>query len=195
MKRRRFMGQATNRASVELGIQVARRRKTRVYLTMKVAVHMFLALLVLCACLARSIAQEKPIADAPQTISAEKRALIAELLEVVEIKKNATAVLNAIVDQEEKQIPELVWQDIANTTEVQQLSAQQQAELRKKLIEDSARESKKIRELFIDKIDFQQLVEDISYKLYDKYFTEAEIKDLISFYRSPTGKKTIAVMP
>jgi len=31
--------------------------------------------------------------------------------------------------------------------------------------------------------------------LYDKYFTESEIKDLVTFYKSPAGKKMIAVMP
>lgn len=31
--------------------------------------------------------------------------------------------------------------------------------------------------------------------LYDKYFTEIEIKDLVSFYKSPAGKKMVAVSP
>ena len=31
--------------------------------------------------------------------------------------------------------------------------------------------------------------------LYEKHFTETEIDELIAFYRSPTGKKTIEVMP
>ena len=31
--------------------------------------------------------------------------------------------------------------------------------------------------------------------IYDKHFTHQEIKDLIAFYGSPTGKKAIAVLP
>src|SRR5215468_4639816 len=31
--------------------------------------------------------------------------------------------------------------------------------------------------------------------LYEKHFTEAEVDELIAFYRSPTGRKTIEVMP
>jgi len=31
--------------------------------------------------------------------------------------------------------------------------------------------------------------------LYDKYFTESEIKDLVSFYKSSVGKKMVAVSP
>lgn len=31
--------------------------------------------------------------------------------------------------------------------------------------------------------------------LYDKYYTESEIKDLVTFYKSPAGQKMVAVMP
>ena len=31
--------------------------------------------------------------------------------------------------------------------------------------------------------------------LYDKYFTDAEIKDLVAFYKSSAGKKMVAVSP
>lgn len=40
-----------------------------------------------------------------------------------------------------------------------------------------------------------EVMESISYPLYDKYFTSAELQDLIAFYKSPTGRKTISVMP
>jgi hypothetical protein len=33
------------------------------------------------------------------------------------------------------------------------------------------------------------------YTIYDKHFTEAELKDLVAFYSTPTGKKTIEMMP
>ena len=45
------------------------------------------------------------------------------------------------------------------------------------------------------------LIENIDYfialqiKIYDKYFTHSEIRDLISFYRSDTGRKYVKNMP
>jgi len=39
------------------------------------------------------------------------------------------------------------------------------------------------------------LIEQVSYPVYDKYFTEAELRDIIGFYKSSTGKKAIAMMP
>jgi hypothetical protein len=35
----------------------------------------------------------------------------------------------------------------------------------------------------------------VSESLYDKYFSENELKDLISFYKSPTGMKAIKTLP
>jgi len=31
--------------------------------------------------------------------------------------------------------------------------------------------------------------------MYDKYYTESEIKDIITFYKSPTGQRTLSTMP
>ncbi len=55
--------------------------------------------------------------------------------------------------------------------------------------------SKRIKELFLERIDMKQMVEDISYAVYDKHFTEAELTDLVAFYKSPTGQKVVAEMP
>lgn len=140
------------------------------------------------------LAQQQPDTSAKPVISPEKRALIAELLEVTETKKNALAMFNSVLDQDEKQMPDIIWQGVLSTKDVQDLSADLQEELRKKLLTESASMSKRVRELFLERIDLTLIVEDISYDLYDKYFTEAEIRDLVVFYKSPTGKKTIEVM-
>lgn len=47
---------------------------------------------------------------------------------------------------------------------------------------------------FKSKADVQQLVESIV-PLYDKYFSDKEIKDLTEFYETPLGRKTIEVLP
>lgn len=43
----------------------------------------------------------------------------------------------------------------------------------------------------IKKSDFSR----INVELYDKYFTNEDIKGLIQFYESPLGKKTVQVVP
>ena len=128
-------------------------------------------------------------------ISPEKRALISELLEVTDAKKNALAVFNAMLDENEKQMPDIVWQGLLNQKEFQELDAEAKDALRKELLAESERMNKRVRELFSAGIDMAHVIEDVSIDLYDKYFTEDEIKDLIVFYKSHTGKKTTEVLP
>jgi len=40
-----------------------------------------------------------------------------------------------------------------------------------------------------------EITEQMCYPLYDKFFTEDELKGLLSFYKSPVGQKSIVVMP
>lgn len=41
----------------------------------------------------------------------------------------------------------------------------------------------------------KKLVNEEMVQIYDKHFTQAEIKDLVAFYESPTGKKMIEKTP
>lgn len=140
------------------------------------------------------LSQQPSQTDAKQ-ISPEKRALISELLEVTEAKKNALAVFNAMLDENQRQMPDIVWQGLLSQTEVQELDAEARDALRKELLAESERMNKRVRELFLAGIDMARVIEDVSIDLYDKYFTDDEIKDLIAFYKSHTGKKTTEVLP
>lgn len=142
-----------------------------------------------------STAQQQSGTSGSPTVSPEKRALISELLEVTEAGKNTVDSFNSLLDQNEKQAPDVVWQSLTGIKEVQELSANQQESLRKKLVDDSNRMNKRMRDLFLERIDFARLIDDLFYGLYNRYFTEAELKDLIAFYRSSTGRKTIQVGP
>ncbi|HYC58879.1 MAG TPA: DUF2059 domain-containing protein [Thermoanaerobaculia bacterium] len=66
--------------------------------------------------------------------------------------------------------------------------------------DDSAavEEGKEMFALFrerIAKIDVAGLMREATIRIYAKYFTESELVDLTAFYQTPTGKKSIAVMP
>src|SRR6185503_12118151 len=102
---------------------------------------------------------------------------------------------NAMLDENEKQMPDIVWQGLLSQKELQELDAEAQDALRKELTAESERMNKRVRELFSAGIDMAHVIEDVSIDLYDKYFTEDEIKDLIVFYKSHTGRKTTEVLP
>ena len=142
-----------------------------------------------------TFAQEPPTVAVKQAMTPEKRALIARLLDVTESRKAAVEIFKAMLDQQDTQLSDPSWDVSGGQKEIHGLSKFEKDELRKKSRENSARMSKRMRELFTERIDFAQLVEDIFYDLYDKYFTEAEIKDLVTFYSSPTGKKSVELQP
>ncbi|MGH9902755.1 MAG: DUF2059 domain-containing protein [Pyrinomonadaceae bacterium] len=49
--------------------------------------------------------------------------------------------------------------------------------------------------LFNQKVDYPKLVEEVSQEVYDEHFTAEELRDLLAFYKTPTGRKTIKIMP
>ena len=132
------------------------------------------------------------VSNAQQTISPEKKALIKELLEVTGGHETAEKLVNAMLQQMEKELPEIVSLMIDNDT---RLTPADKEDLKKDATQVALRASKRFKEIFTQRVDVGQIDEDLSYSLYDKYFTEAEIRDLIVFYKSPTGKKSIEVMP
>jgi uncharacterized protein len=128
---------------------------------------------------------------AQQDISAEKKALIQELLLVTEAEKTTSSVVDTMLTAMEKQYPLIVQEmteSITGLTPAQRQKISAEAK-------DYAWFSRTFRERIQQRINFKEFVEKISGPLYDKYFTEDELKDLIIFYKSSTGKKTLSVMP
>ncbi len=134
-------------------------------------------------------------ADKPQDVSPEKQALVKELLVAMDVKKNEDAVLNAMFDQMEKQMPEIIWQALSETKETSELSPTERQHLRDEISESAIRTSQRFRELLAQRINFVQMTEEISSQLYAKYFSENELRDLVTFYKSSTGKRTMEIMP
>jgi len=132
------------------------------------------------------------VASAQQQITPEKRALIKELLEVTGGQKNAQAIIDAILSQNEKNLPKLLS---AIYSDDKTLTPDEKTHLQQEFAESFVRISKRLHELFPQRINLAQLVEDISYPIYDKYFTESELRDLITFYSSSTGRKSIELTP
>jgi hypothetical protein len=130
----------------------------------------------------------KPTKVSAPAISQEKRLLIKELLEITESSKNAQQIMDAMVRAE---LPNLV------STILKKIPAldSDRPEIQKQFSEIVSRMAVKYRDRVIKKIDIGQLIEQVSYPIYDKYFTESELRDIVGFYKSSTGKKAISMMP
>jgi hypothetical protein len=129
---------------------------------------------------------------AQDTIPPAKRELIKELLVLTGGQKTTDAILNSVLDQTERDLSTLLPRMLDKQLS---LSPGEREEFNLKMRESMARANKRFRQLFSEKVNFAQLVDNISYSIYDKYFTEDELRDLVTFYQTPTGRKTIEVLP
>jgi len=121
-------------------------------------------------------------------ISPAKRALIKELLEITGSSKNASQVIESMIRAE---LPNLVSTILKSVPTLDS----DRPEVQNQFSEIVSRMAIKYRDRVAAKIDIGQLIEQVSYPIYDKYFTESELRDITNFYKSSTGKKTIAILP
>ncbi|MEN3331232.1 MAG: uncharacterized protein V7641_597 [Blastocatellia bacterium] len=133
-----------------------------------------------------------PLTIAAQEPATKKQELIRELLVVTDASNNAKKVIDSVVSEMNKQYPQIV-ERLADAEPG--LTPTQRQKAKQILGENQARFTQQLLERLKQRVDIGQVVESISSSLYDKYFTEDELRDLISFYKTPTGKKTLSVMP
>lgn len=127
----------------------------------------------------------------PETITAPKRALLKELFDLTKLDKLMGNMIDAFLLQTQKDMPVLVEQITGDTA----TDAKNQEENSKKIVESSRRVSERIRELLPQRINYAEVAELLFYPLYDKFFSEEDLKQIVAFYRSPAGQKSIEVVP
>ncbi len=131
-------------------------------------------------------------ASTESKISPAKQALIKEYFEVTGGREAVNKSLDAVFANLNNAMPMIIS---ANIEQDANLTAAQKADLQKSMPEMVARISKRLQDGLNQELDFAKVVEEVNYPLLDKFFTEAELKDLITFYKSPTGQKAISLQP
>jgi len=74
------------------------------------------------------------------------------------------------------------------------LTATERQSFEDSLANDKKYSIKRWLDKMMQKINYNELVNEIAYTIYDKYFTLEEIKDLNAFYKTPTGQKSLKMM-
>ncbi len=75
------------------------------------------------------------------------------------------------------------------------LTDAQKQELTKSINEANERIDKTAKSFLSDQQTMTKLSEEVIFQIYDKTFTETELKELIAFYQTPTGQKAAAFLP
>ncbi|MBW2494746.1 MAG: DUF2059 domain-containing protein [Deltaproteobacteria bacterium] len=86
--------------------------------------------------------------------------------------------------------------------QMMEMAASEQAELSEEnrqlllaRLEDFDAFAERFHALFVERLNFSEIIEAVYLPLYDKYFDEVELEQMLAFYRTPVGRKSIEVMP
>ena len=123
-----------------------------------------------------------------QNISPEKKALIQELRELTEPGIYSMSASQSATPRTKEPYTSQVENDA-------ELTDAKKQELKRFIAESNERIDGLIRDFFADKAMMKQISEGVGFQVYDKSFTEAELKELIAFYQTPTGQKALKFMP
>lgn len=131
-------------------------------------------------------------AQTPAPISDEKRKLIADLMANMKIEEQTSKMSDEVLKMYEKAYPTM----FANTIDqLSGFSSDEKSQMKAKMIEGYLELSAKFRKRLPEVINYAEFIQETFYPLYDKYYSEQELKDMIAFYKSSTGQKVVASTP
>jgi len=132
---------------------------------------------------------------AQDTVTPEKKALIKELLGLLNPDNTAEAIAIQFLEQFQKSSIILIKSDLREWIEAQKGSPAEKKRLEAEMDESALRILTRLRAEFPKRFNIGEILETVMLEVYDKHFTEAEVKDLIAFYKTPTGQKIIKILP
>lgn len=132
---------------------------------------------------------------AQDTITPEKKALIKELLGLLNSGNTAGAIAIQFLEQFQQSAIILIKSDLREWIKAQKFAPAEKKRLEAEMDESAQRILTRLRAEFPKRINLGEILEIVLLEVYDKYFTEAEVKDLIAFYKTPTGQKIIKILP
>ena len=153
---------------------------------------MLLAALVPTFAMAQALQNQAPAAPAAAAapVDPAKQAAIKELLEAIDAQKLVGAIGNSAQMQARQYVPEILSEALSENktlTDKQKQAAVPtlQKTAVQKLVDSAG-------QVFATDA-FRQDAMQAQYDAYAKYYSTQEIKDLTTFYKSPTGRKFIQV--
>lgn len=162
--------------------------------TMNKIILTFLAVLITVSSASLASAQDLVITEGTKVqaaVSPEKAALIKELFEATGGRETFNDMISNIMSAEREQSKHMMDKivgDLSTSTPAEK------AEMAKIANESVDRINARTEEFFKKQFGFERVVALVT-PLYDKHFTADELRDVIAFYRTPTGQKTMKEMP
>lgn len=129
---------------------------------------------------------------APQPISAAKRDLIRQLLEMTGGRQQYEQTQRLILTQVQQQVQPMLEQAVSGITGISEAEKQALVERSRNSVNSFV---SRLATALQTTITYDEMLEKVYYPVYDQYFTEADLQSLIAFYQTPIGRKLISVSP
>lgn len=130
-------------------------------------------------------------ASAQTAAVSEKQAAIKELVFLINGDNKMEEIMNQMVPQIQAQQDAALKSTLDERTD---LTANERKSLEDSFADDRKFSVKRLMDKMLQKLDYNELISEIAYSVYDKYYTLEELRDLTAFYKSPTGQKTLKMM-
>jgi uncharacterized protein len=125
-------------------------------------------------------------------ISKSKKELIHQLLELLGGKKTYDQTQQLVLSQQKQELPKILKQMIDASS---RLTPSQKKDAYAKANQNISSALDEFGKYMSAETTYQEFLERIYYPVYDQYFTETDLKDLVAFYKTPIGRKLISISP
>jgi hypothetical protein len=131
-------------------------------------------------------------ANAQTAVAPEKQAALKELVALVNGDNKAEDLLNVMMRQIDASRDVTYKAIISERTD---LSPAEKKALEESLLDVMQKSSERFKAKFRARLNYSEMINEVTYIVYDKHYTLEEIKELIAFYKTPTGQKVLKIMP
>lgn len=123
--------------------------------------------------------------------AAEKQAAVNELVALMNGGDRARSLVDAMTVQIQATRDSTVQALLNERTD---LSVADRKAIQEMLAADRTNSVKRYTDKLMEKLDYSNLVVEVAYTVYDKYYTLEEIRELTTFYKSSVGQKSLEMM-
>lgn len=131
----------------------------------------------------------------PAPITPEKKALIKELLGLMKASDNSVAIANQFMDQLQPAVASGLSNNMRGWIQAQKWPPAEQKRMEALADETIQRILTRVRAEVPKRVNFAELVEKVAVEVYNKHFTDAEMKDLVAFYNTSAAQKFTRILP
>ena len=125
-------------------------------------------------------------------ISKSKKEIIRQLLEILGGKQTYDQTQQLVLSQQKQELPKILKQMIDASS---RLTPSQKKDAYAKANQNISSALDEFGQYMSADTTYQEFLERVYYPIYDQYFTETDLKDLVAFYKTPIGRKLILISP